>query len=91
MAINNFYTIVNISGDILQTTIDNQKTLVIKNGEHSTGHLFESGEEITTNIGGHTISLFLPKGENSWSTIVYSKNGLIKIFPSATQQHKLSY
>ncbi len=91
MALHNFYTIVNFSGDILQTTVDHQTNHIIKTGEQSTGHLFKTGEEITVTIGGHTISLFLPKGENSWSTIVYDKKGRINIFPSSPCQQKLSY
>ena len=91
MALYNFYTIVNFSGKNLQTIIDNKVTPAIKNGEQSTGHLFDTGEDINVTINGHNINLFLPDGSNSWSTIVFSDNGSIHIFPSSPKQLSLSY
>lgn len=91
MALNNYYTIVNISGNALQTTINGKNIYIPKDKEHATGHTFEPGENISATISGHTISLFLPKGKNSWSTIVYTKQGIIQIFPSSPNQLQLSY
>lgn len=90
MALNNFYTVVNNSGNLLKTTIDG-KTIIINKDTHSTGNLFETGENINIKVGGHSIHLFLPEGKNSWSTIIYNENGVISIFPSSPCQQKLSY
>jgi len=90
MALNNFYTIVNNSGITLKTIIDGKPFSIIDK-QQVTENLFKSGENINVLINGRSINLFLPQGKNSWSTIVYNKEGVIQIFPSSPCQQKLSY
>ncbi|QHI39204.1 hypothetical protein IMCC3317_46090 [Kordia antarctica] len=90
MASNNFFNVVNISGGALTTTVDGKTIKVPVEGDQSTGHTFKKGEEITTTINGNLVKLSLHEGVNSWSTLVFTTQG-INVFPSAANQEILPY
>lgn len=91
MAQNNFFNVVNASGGALTATIDGKVISVPTDGAQSTGHTFSSGESITAEISGNSVELNLPGGVNSWSTLVYTTQGLINVFPSAPNQGAINY
>ena len=93
MASNNFFNVVNASGGALSTTIDGKSISIPTDGAQSTGHTFPSGDgDIQVVISGNNVTLKnIPGGVNSWSTLVYTTNGQINVFPSAPNQGTLSY
>ncbi len=91
MASNNFFNVVNASGGALSQTIAGTVVNIPTDGAQSTGHTFPSGENITVDISGNQVSLNLPGGVNSWSTLVYTTQGLVNVFPSAPNQGSVSY
>ncbi len=91
MAANNFFNVVNASGGALSTTVNGKSINLPNDGEQSPGHTFPAGESISVNISGTEVKLSLPGGVNSWSTLVYTTQGLINVFPSAPNQGAISY
>jgi hypothetical protein len=89
MADNNFFNVVNASGAVLEAKIDG-KTISVGVNEQASG-TFATGANPTADINGNTVSLSLPTGVNSWSTLVYTNTGLINVFPSAPNQGAISY
>lgn len=88
MAANNFFNVVNISGGSLTTTIDGETINVPTNGAQSPAHKFPTGEKISVTINSEKVDLNLPQGVNSWSTLVYTTQG-INVFPSSPCQEIL--
>lgn len=91
MAANNFFNAVNASGAALSVNVDGKTIKIDNDGEQSTGHTFQSGEDITITIAGTPVKLNLPGGTNSWSTLVFTNQGLVNIFPSASNQGSIGY
>ncbi|MDY8137690.1 hypothetical protein [Aquimarina sp. 2201CG5-10] len=91
MAANNFFNVVNASGGALNVTIDGKSISIPQDGAQSTGHTFKTGEKITAEISGNSVNLDLPGGVNSWSTLVYTSQDLINVFPSAPNQGTIGY
>ncbi|MFA9392791.1 MAG: hypothetical protein ACERKD_23485 [Prolixibacteraceae bacterium] len=91
MASNNYFNVVNASGGPLSVVVDGNTISVPNDGAQSTGHKFQSGETITAMISGNSVHLNLPSGVNSWSTLVYTTQRLINVFPSAPNQGAIPY
>ncbi|EDP95182.1 hypothetical protein U8527_13270 [Kordia algicida OT-1] len=90
MAANNFFNVVNISGGALNAKINGNTISVPTEGAQSPGHTFQAGEKITVTVEGQSVDLNLPGGVNSWSTIVYTTQG-INVFPSAPNSGIVQY
>jgi hypothetical protein len=89
MATNNFYNVVNATGAALTAEIDGTTVNVPVNESTMSGkHAFAAGDgDIPATIGTQSVTIKnLPGGVNSWSTLVFTSNGYVNIFPSRSNQ-----
>lgn len=89
MAINNFLNVVNASGGPLQTTVNGNPINIQQDTAQSTG--LPTGEKVTVEISGTSVKMVLPDGMNSWSTLVYTSEGVANVFSSAAASAYVNY
>ncbi len=92
MAANNYFTVVNFSGNALNVSVDGQSISVPENGAPSSIHKFsQSGDKISVDISGNAVEMPLSGGTNSWSTLVYTTVGKVNVFNGSPALAALDY
>lgn len=87
MAGQNFFTVVNFSGEDITAKV-NALSIPVEAGAMSTGNKFQSGDgDLPITIEGNSLTLKnIPGGDNSWSTLVYTSVNVVNVFPSGANQ-----
>ncbi|NQZ57925.1 MAG: hypothetical protein HRT88_10740 [Lentisphaeraceae bacterium] len=88
MALRNFLFVVNATTSNQEVTIGDAPSFTVEPSTTYTKSGIPTGDgDITTSIQGKPVIFKnIPGGTNSWSTIVFTENGYINIFPSAANQ-----